>query len=154
MGFSDRRPAGPAILAGMAILVSCTGNAPLVDTTLKFDGEVRTISTGDVTCTQIPDGPLIILVQDGAERSVRIVLHTRGRLVVERIGLRHHELAGFVADPAEVDAVKVDDTYTVSGRMPPNEGETQWHRFEIVTTCPRYDAPPRPTPRFRPPPLN
>jgi hypothetical protein len=45
-------------------------------------------------------------------------------------------MAGLVADPREVTATKVDDTYTFSGRMPPNPGESQWHIFKIETTCP------------------
>ena len=32
-------------------------------------------------------------------------------------------MAGFVADSREVSATKVDDTFTISGRMPPNPGE-------------------------------
>ena len=38
------------------------------------------------------------------------------------------------------------DTYTVSGRMPPNQGESQWHTFKIQTTCRGYqDAVPHDT---------
>jgi hypothetical protein len=52
-------------------------------------------------------------------------------------------MAGLVADPREVTATKVDDTYTFSVRMPPNPGESQWHIFKIETACPGYqDAPP------------
>lgn len=46
-------------------------------------------------------------------------------------------MGGFVADPREVTATKVDETYTFSGRMPPNPGETRWHIFKIETTWPR-----------------
>jgi hypothetical protein len=48
-----------------------------------------------------------------------------------------------VADPHEVDATKVDNTYTFSGRMPPNAGENQWHLFKIEATC-AYIEPPQP----------
>jgi hypothetical protein len=52
-------------------------------------------------------------------------------------------MAGFVDDAQEVTATKVDDTFTFSGRMPPNPGEAQWHTFKIQITCPGYlDAPP------------
>jgi hypothetical protein len=47
-------------------------------------------------------------------------------------------MTGFVADPREVTASKADDTFTFSGRMPPNPGESQWHTFKIQTTCPGY----------------
>jgi hypothetical protein len=53
-------------------------------------------------------------------------------------------MAGFVADTGEVIATKVDDTFTFSGRMPPNAGESQWHTFKIQTTCPGYAGTPAP----------
>ena len=108
-----------------------------------FDGETRSITTTDVTCTKQPNGGLVILVQDTPRHTVRVQLSQQGRLVVHKLGLRHERLAGFVADPREVTATKVDDTFTFSGRMPPTPGESQWHTFKIQTTCPEYsDAPP------------
>jgi len=130
----------------LAALVGCN-RGPVVETTLVFDGQTRTISTNDVSCVNQLDGKLVIFVDDGRERLVRVVLDRRFRLVVYRVALRHTELSGFVADPNEVAATKIDDTYTFSGRMPPNEGENQWHLFKIVTTCPGYqeEQPRRPT---------
>ena len=58
--------------------------------------------------------------------------------MVQKAGLRYGDMTGFVADPREVTASKADDTFTFSGRMPPNPGESQWHTFKIQTTCPGY----------------
>lgn len=162
MGFVARRTTGLVLLVGIGLgvvlltaLVTCERRAvPVIDTALTFDGQARTISTNEVSCTRLPNGSLVILVDGGREQSIRAVVHTRGRLVVERIGLRHKELSGFVADPAEVDVIKVDETYTFRGLLPPNPGETRPHRFETTVTCPRYQTPPPPSPHFRPPPLN
>ena len=40
-------------------------------------------------------------------------------------------MCGFVADSREVTATKVDDTFTLSGRVPPNAGESLRHMFKI-----------------------
>lgn len=69
---------------------------------------------------------------------VRIQLTQVGRVVVQKVGMRDGDGPGFIADPQEVTGIKVDDTYTVSGRMPPNRVESQWHTFKIQTTCPGY----------------
>jgi Mycobacterium 19 kDa lipoprotein antigen len=125
-------------------LVGCN-QGPQVVTSIEFDGNSRSIATKDVVCTKQLNGGLVILVDDGRKRTVRIQLTQQGRLVVQRAGLRYDDMAGFVADPREVTATKVDDTYTFSGRMPPNPGESQWHSFKIATTCPGYqDAGPPP----------
>jgi hypothetical protein len=121
----------------MGVMAGCA-RGPDIVTTLVFDGQNRTITTNRVSCTSRADGSLLILVDGGRTQSVRIVVDLRGRLVVERAGLRYQDLAGFVADPGEVVATKVDDTYNFSGRMPPKAGELQWHEFEIETTCPTY----------------
>jgi hypothetical protein len=125
-------PFGAALLMG--IVVGCAP-APNIVTTLVFDGQNHTITTNRVSCTNQADGRLLILVDGGRAQSVRIVLDRRGRLVVERAGLRYQDVV----------ATKVDDTYNFSGRMPPKAGEIQWHEFEIETTCPSYQdqAPPR-----------
>jgi Mycobacterium 19 kDa lipoprotein antigen len=123
-------------------LVGCQ-RGPEVVTSIVFDGETRSITTTDVTCTKQPDGGLVILVQDKRRHMVRLQLSQQARLVVHKAGLRYDDMAGFVADPREVTATKVDDTFTFSGRMPPNPGESQWHTFKIQTSCPGYvDAPP------------
>jgi hypothetical protein len=126
-------------------MLSGCERGPEIVTSIVFDGVSRSITTPDVTCTRQPGGGLVILVQDKPTHTVRAQLTEQGRLVVQKVGLRHESLAGFVADFREVTATKVDDTFTFSGRMPPNPGESQWHTFKIQTTCPAYvDAlPPR-----------
>jgi hypothetical protein len=124
-------------------LVACN-RGPQVVTSIEFDGDRRTIETRDVGCTNQPTGGLVILVSGGPKRTVRIQLTEQGRLVVQRVGLRYDDLAGFVADAREVTATKVDDTFRFSGRMPPNPGESQWHTFKIETTCPGYQDHPLP----------
>ena len=123
-------------------LVACN-RGPQIVTSIEFDGKSRSIATNHVVCTKQLDGGLVIVVDDRPNRTVRVQLTQQGRLVVQKAGLRYDDMAGFVADPQEVTATKVDDTFTFSGRMPPNQGESQWHIFKIETTCPGYrDAPP------------
>jgi hypothetical protein len=129
-------------------LVGCH-RGPQVVTSIVFDGATGSITTTDVVCTKQLNGGLVILVQDTPSRTVRVQLMQQGRLVVQKAGLRYDGMAGFVADSQEVTATKVDDTFTFSGRMPPNSGESQWHTFKIQTTCPGYlDAAP---PQMQPP---
>jgi hypothetical protein len=136
-----------AVIPFVASVLCCCGHETPSDTTVVFDGRTETIK-GVVHCTAQPDGRLLILVnEDGGKKTVRVVLSRRGRLVVERAGLRYDDAAGFVADPREVVATKVDDTYNFSGRMPPNPGEVQAHQFEIETTCPYIADPPPPKPQ-------
>ena len=118
-------------------LVGCD-RGPQIVTSIEFDGESGSIATPHVVCTKQSIGGLVILVDGGPKRMVRVQLTQQGRLIVQRAGLRYDDMAGFVADPREVTATKVDDTVTFSGRMPPNPGETQWHTFKIETTCPWY----------------
>ena len=126
----------------LGALVGCQ-HGPQVVTSIVFDGETRSITTTDVVCTNQLNGGLLILVKDTPARTVRVQLTQRGRIIVEKAGLRYGDMAGFVADPREVTATKTDDTFTFSGRMPPSAGESQWHTFKIETTCPGYqDAPP------------
>jgi lipoprotein antigen len=141
-GPPGRPMAGFVAVLFSAGLVACN-RGPQVVTSIEFDGIRRSIETTDVVCTKQPTGGLVILVSGGPKRTVRIQLTQQGRLVVQRVGLRYDDLAGFVADAQEVTATKVDDAFTFSGRMPPNPGESQWHTFKIETNCPGYrDAPP------------
>lgn len=118
-----------------ALLICACARTPSSVTTVVFDGTTQTI-TGQVLCTSQPDGKLVILVnEEGGRKSVRVLLSHVGRLVVQKAALRYLDAAGYVADPDEVVATKVDDTYTFSGRMPPNPGETQWHLFKIEVMC-------------------
>ena len=118
-------------------LVGCD-RGPQVVTTIEFDGASRSITTREVICTKQPDGGVVILVVGTPTRTARVQFTQLGRLVVQKAGLRYDGMAGFVADSREVTATKVDDTFTFSGRMPPNAGESQWHTFKLQTTCPGY----------------
>jgi hypothetical protein len=144
--------AGQSVLAASAAvllvtLVSCSSNGGSSGvTTIIFDGQTHTIN-GQVTCTAQPDGKLVILAADGGQKSVRVLLRRAHQLVVERVGLRFLEASGFTDDSSEVWATKVDNTYKINGRMPPNTGEMTWHQFEIETTC-RSELPPL----YAPPP--
>ncbi|HET7739518.1 MAG TPA: lipoprotein LpqH [Mycobacterium sp.] len=142
------RVASPSLVAVACATVAGTlvgcSRGPVIETTVVFDGQTRTISTDKVTCTTYDNGTLLILVDGGKSEVVRVVVRQAGHIVADRVGFRHHELSGFVADPMEVDATKVDDTYRFTGRMPPNPGEVAAHRFEIETTCPAVtEAPPQ-----------
>lgn len=148
-------PTGRPMASLVAVLLSAglvaCNRGPQVVTSIEFDGIRRSIETRDVGCTKQPTSGLVILVSGGPKRTVRIQLTEQGRLVVQRVGLRYDDMAGFVADAREVTATKVDDTFTFSGRMPPNPGESQWHTFKIETNCPGYqDAPPTVNPRGEP----
>ncbi len=112
---------------------------PEIVTSIVFDGSTRSFTTKNVMCTRqsIDDG-LVILVHDTGKRMIRIQLTQHGRLVVQKVGLRYEDMAGYVEDSREVSATKVDDTFAVSGRMPPNPGESARHTFKVQTTCPGY----------------
>jgi hypothetical protein len=145
-------PVQVGVAALLALLVCSCDREPTSDTTVTFDGRTETI-TGQVECTRQPDGKLVILVnEDGGKKMVRVLLSDVGRLVVHKAGLRYVDVAGYVADPREVVATKVDDTYTFSGRMPPNAGEVAPHLFEIKATCLYIKDVPPPTPGRQPMP--
>ncbi|WGI30831.1 lipoprotein LpqH [Mycolicibacterium aubagnense] len=135
-----------AVVLGTILVAGCDAGVPTV-TSIVFDGEPHPI-TGEVVCTTQPTrAGLVILAQGKSGQLVRIHLTQVGRIVVQKVGLRYDDhVTGFVADPQEITGIKVDDAYTVSGRMPPNPGESQWHTFKIQTTCPGYrDALPHDT---------
>ena len=135
--------------AGLTALVICgCDRGSTAVTTVVFDGTTQTI-TGQVSCTAQPDGKLVILVnEEGGRKSIRVLLGHDARLVVHKVGLRYLDAAGYVADPGEVVATKVDDTYTFTGRMPPNPGENQWHLFKIEATCDDVKPVSPPPPEF------
>ena len=140
------RRTGLAAVLGTMLIAGCEADTPIA-TSIVFDGESHTIDTGKVVCTRQPDGGgLVILAQGKSGQLARIQLTQVGQIVVQKVGLRYDDATGFVADPRELTGIKVDDTYTVSGRMPPNQGESQWHTFKIQTTCRGYqDAVPHDT---------
>jgi hypothetical protein len=130
----------PALVTALLCwgLVGCYHRGPQVDTSIEFDGETRTIITNHVACIRQLDGGLVILVTESQTRTFRAQLTVQGRLVVQKAGLRYDNLTGYVEDPSEVTATKVDDAFTFSGRMPPNPGESAWHMFTVRTSCPGY----------------
>lgn len=121
----------------MCALTACA-RGTAIDTLITFDGDRYTITTAKVTCTRQPDGSLILLVFDKPARIVRMHLSQRGHIAVLKVGFRYDELSGFVADPDQMTGSKVDDTFTVRGRMPPTDGGRDWHSVTIETTCPTY----------------
>lgn len=125
------------------MVVSCSFPRGAADvTTVVFDGQTQTI-TGQLTCIAQPDGRLVILALDG-HNTMRVLLRREHQLVVEKVGRRLHDAKGFTDDSDEVWATKVDDVYTITGRMPPNPGEVAGHQFTIETRC-RNEVPLQPT---------
>jgi Mycobacterium 19 kDa lipoprotein antigen len=135
MGPISRSMSSIVAAAFLVGLLGCS-RGPQMVTSIEFDGVSRTIATKDVGCTKQLNGGLVIMVKGGAKRTVRVQLTQRGRIVVQKAGLRYDDMTGFVDDPREVTATRVDDTFTFNGRMPPKPGESQWHIFKIETTCP------------------
>ena len=128
----------------LVMLVGCSFERGTADvTTVVFDGQTQTI-TGQLSCTAQPDGKLVILALDG-QSTMRVLLRREHQLVVEKVGLRLPGAKGFTDSSDEVWATKVDDSYTISGRMPPNPGEVAGHQFKIETVC-RNEVPLPPAP--------
>ena len=129
----------------LAMLVGCSANdeKPAV-TTVVFDGKTYTIN-GQVSCANQVDGTLLISAAEGNKKLIRVQLGQENRLLVKRAGFRYMAVNGFTNDPNEAWATKVDGTYTISGRMPPDEGQTAAHQFKIEVTCARIEEY-RPTP--------
>jgi hypothetical protein len=131
-------PKAPAtLIAGITLvtLISCADDlGPPQDTTVVFDGQTYTIHA-PVSCAIAHDGKLVINASDGRVKLIRVVLARDYPLVVQSVGFRHLDVRGFTNDSNDVWATKGDDTYTISGRMPPQERETTWHQFKIDVTC-------------------
>lgn len=142
----------PVLAAGavllLATMVGCSSNrgSPGV-TTVVFDGKTYTIN-GQVSCVNQPDGKLLINAAEGAKKLIRVRIGQENRLVVESAGFRFMAVNGFTNDSNEAWATKVDDAYTITGRMPPDDGQTAWHQFKIEVTCAQIEEfrplPPRP----------
>ena len=156
--------AQPLLTASAALLLvtllGCSSETgPPQDTTVVFDGQTYTINA-PVSCAIARDGKLGISANtERGKKLISVSLTREPSLVVETVGFRHFNVRGFTNNRDEVWATKVDDTYTISGRMPPEEGETAAHQFKIEVTCleikeytPEYRDPSRiplpPRPRF------
>ncbi|WP_441957545.1 lipoprotein LpqH [Mycolicibacterium houstonense] len=133
--------AAPAVAA--VLLAGCASGAELSDVSIVVDGEPYEL-TAQVTCTRFPDGNVLIYASPSAtnhRQSVRVMLATRHRLVVKAAGFRIPAANGFTKDSAEMTATKVDDDYTISGRMPDDARGTGWRQVKIEITCPGYQRP-------------
>jgi hypothetical protein len=131
------RAALTASAALLVTLISCS-DRPSQITTVVFDGQTYEID-GPVSCVDTLDGELVINASSssitGGKKLVRVVLAQEDQLVVEAAGFRFLDVQGFTDDPNEAWATKGDDTYTISGRMPPDIGATAWRQFKIDVTC-------------------
>jgi hypothetical protein len=132
----------------LVTLLGCSSNpgSPGV-TAVVFDGKTYTIN-GQVSCVNQPDGKLLINAAEGGKKLIRVLLGQENRLIVEAAGFRFNAVNGFTNDSNEAWATKVDNTYTISGRMPPDDGLTAGHQFKIEVTCAQVEEfrprPPRP----------
>lgn len=129
----------------LAMLVGCSANDEKPgESTVVFDGKTYTIKA-HVSCANQADGTLLINAADGGKKLIRVQLGQENQLVVKAAGFRHMAVNGFTNEPNEAWATKVDGTYTITGRMPPDDGQTTWHQFKIQVTCARIEEY-RPTP--------
>lgn len=129
--------------AAIALLVGCTSGAGMSEVKIVLDGDVHTLAA-QVTCTRFPDGNLLIYASPSAtdhRRSVRVMLATAHHLVVTAAGFHIPEANGFTKDSREMTAIKVDDAYTITGRMPADDQGTGWRQVKIEVTCPGYQRP-------------
>jgi hypothetical protein len=147
-----------ALIACTALvaLVSCADDlGPPQDTAVIFDGQTYTI-TALVSCAIAHNGRLSISANtDRGKKLISVSLMRDPPLVVYSVGFRHFNIRGFTNDSNDVWASKADNTYTISGRMPPEKGETAWHQFKIDVTCPtikEYTSERRPPPNIPRPP--
>jgi hypothetical protein len=131
--------AGGALLLG-ALLGCSVDHGPSQETAVVFDGQSETLN-GPVTCTAQPNGKLVILAVAEDQKMVRVLLRRQHQLVVEKVGVRIGSTRGYTADSGNMWATKVDDDYTINGRMPPDAGEATWHDFTIDVRC-RSEATP------------
>jgi hypothetical protein len=135
-----------ALTCGVAFILAASAGCsagPPVDVRIVVDGQTYTVAM-QVVCTKFPDDKLLIYASPSdldATKRIRLLLSTAHRLVVHAAGFRLPEANGFTNDDREMEATKVDDTYTVSGRMPPADGQFEWRQFEIVAPCPGYAQP-------------
>lgn len=156
MGSVNLKPTGSAVpilsaalLLGTAVGCSAGRESPVV-ATVVFGAETYTI-TGQATCANRPDGKLLIHASPGrppvanvpfgddGKRFVRVVLSQEYQIVVETAAFRFHDVRGFTDHANELWATKADDSYTINGRMPPEDGASAWQPFRIDVTCSRFE---------------
>lgn len=139
---SLNRTGQAALTAGTALLlvtlVGCSPDlGPPQDTRVVFDGQTYTIHA-PVSCAMGQGGTLgIFATTERGKKLISLSLSSDYPLVVESVGFRHFDVRGFTNNADHAWATKVDNTFTISGRMPPDEGEPGWHQFNIDVTCPQ-----------------
>lgn len=132
--------AAGALVALLLLLCCSTSRGPSDQTTVVFDGNSDTID-GSVTCVTQPDGELVILATDAREKTVRVLLSRDHQIVVRKVGVRLGNARGYTQDSRNMWATKVDDQYSINGRMPPNADDARWHDFKIDVRC-RFETTP------------
>ena len=71
----------------------------------------------------------------GDHDRIRVLLTRNNRLGVAKLSMAVGDWHGYSADSAEMWASQADGHYTISGHLPPNEGQTTAHQFQITTQC-------------------
>jgi len=156
--------AGSAVV--FAAVLSCAPEPEIVTSKIRFDGTTYEFDS-DISCDRQHDGGLLInapafngrpggpVPAGRGKKLIRLLLLEEPRIIVETAGFRFNEIHGFTEAGDDMWGTKVDDVYTVNGRVRDDSGP-QWHQFEITVTCP-YIRPPRfmtstPRPPRMPPP--
>jgi Mycobacterium 19 kDa lipoprotein antigen len=126
--------AGTAAL--LVTLVGCSSpSGPPQETRVVFDGQTYTIHA-PVDCAINARGKLTISVRtDRGKKLISVVLTRDPPFVVNSVGFRHDDVRGYTNNSNELSAAKGDNMYTISGWMPPEEGETLGHQFKIDVIC-------------------
>jgi hypothetical protein len=132
----------------LATLLGCSDARKPEITKITFDGETYEID-GYVSCVRQLDGGLLInapvpspsggLTPGGGKKLIRVELLEEPRIIVESAALRFDDVRGFTHATDEMWGAKVDDVYTINGRMPDADGP-EWHQFEIEVICSYVDT--------------
>jgi hypothetical protein len=124
------------VVLGLAFMVTgCSlPHGPPEVTTVVVDGRSQSI-TGPTECIAQPGGGLLILANGKGHDRLRALLDRTGRLTLVKVSLRVGDTRGYSENSAEMSATRADGLYTISGSIPPNEGEVAAHQFQIQVTC-------------------
>jgi hypothetical protein len=141
----------PALAAGAVVVfasvLGCSDDREPEITKVRLDGKSYEIDDY-VSCVRQLDGGLMIttparapqgtLLSGRDKKLVSVELLEDPRLVIEKAGIRFGDVRGFTTASEEMWGTKVDDVYTINGRMPSDDG-TQWHQFTIEVRCSYID---------------
>jgi hypothetical protein len=141
-----------ALAAGAVVvfagIVGCSDDRKPEITKITFDGKTYEID-GYVSCVRQLDGGLVIDAPvpppwsvgprpGGGKKLIRVELLEDPRLVIETAALRFDDVRGFTDASDDMWGTKVDDVYTINGRM---RGDgAQWHQFKIEVICSYIDS--------------